>query len=211
MTTSTTADEQPTYETSEINSLPIARFDAVKGAFSLGDAGTAAACRFFHGIEWTAVIVYKQTAAADGVIMDSNGGATTVNHGTQISFVNATNAIQVLICNSTAGTAVVNVTSSASSFPKNVAHILVVRYGYGRTGNDLTIEVDGVEVGAGDSALVPTWTNDPTGGGIAIGQRVGSGTSKIGGDFAEAMLYSRRITDAEVLSITGSLDTTFGL
>lgn len=192
----------PTYETNEINGRPVVRLASTA---ALSAVGAKATWNFMHQGDFTFIAVLKATAVTTTQVIFDTAQLTNTNIGMWIIIQN----------NGQVSCSVVNTaqrviaTSVDASFTSGAFHVLVVRYDNGGTGDDLTIDVDGVSVASGETSGALSGsdsTNFPR-----LGTRSGTPTSYFAGDIAEVIAYNAALSTGEISGLVGALDSAYGL
>ena len=192
---------RPIYKTEIVNALPVLRLN------SDNMIGAKADFDFMHQGDSTLVFVVKSTVDTGTRVFFDSGGITSASIARSI-WLGSTGKINDGAFNGVGGDPVFQAASADGGFPKDEWHIVVLRYNQGKTGDDHTMDVDGVEVAssqgaqtpsASTSTLLPTFGTTPT-----------SGSGWVG-DWAEWFGFSDYKTDEEISAMVGHLNTKYGL
>lgn len=200
--TPSAGSRNPTYETNEINGLPVIRFSATSDNFQ----GVKADWNFLHQGNNTHIQLFKRTSSAAGFIFDSDNGSSA-NIGRAI-LANANNSISDSQYAGVSGQNVFSSTSVASTYPLNQWNIIVSRYEAGKSGNDHTLDINNIEVINSQGSQSPsasTSTNLPT-----FFNRQ-DGTNPVNGDLAEWIFFSVAISTEAISDLVGGASSTYGL
>lgn len=156
----------PTYETNEINGLPVYRFDGTAYA----RAAAANDWKFMHdGTDFFVLAVCLFPAAnpdAAYIILNTNGSSSTRTGYALFyedrSIIPRNNSITCLITKSSAGNNVVGIAGTDDILTTQTPHVLASDYVFQRTGDDMLISVDGSQVDSGESVNLPHSSANPT-------------------------------------------------
>lgn len=197
----------PLYKTGVANGQPCLRFDGVDDVLV---AQTAADWQFLTEPH-TVIMIAKTTdanPAAALVLFDTSN--STAGIGSLLYYDDAAlnDGIKYRLF-TTGAAAQATANSAANGFSAQAAHVVVGRYRWRITGNDLTVDVDGVNVAAGDTVADPALTSAPA---AALALGAGSNlASFFKGDIFELLFFARPLLDAEITSLLGVLRTTYGI
>ena len=190
--------KRPTYETNEINSLPIMRFG---GSDNL--RGVKAKFNFLHQGDHTLYILIRPTnITTTQVLFDSTNDGSTASIGFRV-LLSTNGKITVQCFANTAGQTVYNSVSANGAITINQPNLIVSRYTEGAAGNDHELFINGLLVASSqgtltpsglDSFALPHWFSNIAGlGGL------------LNGDVALVFAYSVAQSDLVVQKISGGI------
>ncbi len=177
-----TSGSRPTYQTNEINGLPVVRFDGVNDALTSAAPGNLAA--------QTVIAVVK--ASATGGVRTYRGGQLQVvlDEGIPTAYSNSVGLI-----------------AQASGGSVGTAAFRVLTFAWSDTANTWAWYRDGAASGSGSSSTSASATRDQ-----ALGQADATGAREyFAGDVAELIGYSRVLTAAERASVHSYLQEKYGI
>jgi hypothetical protein len=195
-----TAARYPTYETNEINGLPVIRFANTDNL-----VGTKVNFDFLHQGNSTMFWLIKPTDNASLRYLFSSSENTATNVGRTIRYVTGLDFNDTLHAGTTAQN-VFTFTTTTDAIPVNQWSLIVVRYERNKVGDDAELLINDDAPLSNQGTLAPsvlTSSVNPTFFSLA------SGGSSFIGDVATWFGYSRALTNAEINTITGGLP--FGL
>ncbi len=191
------AARRPTYETNEINGLPIIRI-----ALSKNLVGIKSDFNFLHQGNSTMFWLIKPTSNASTAFLFSSSENSTTNVGRTVRYITGlefNDGVQA----GTVSQTVFNFTTATDAIPVNEWSLVVVRYERGKSGDDAELFIDNDLILTNQGTLVPsalTSSVNPTFFTAA------SGANGFVGDVATWFGYSRALTNDEINKIVGGLD-----
>lgn len=194
----------PTYETNEVNGLPVYRFDGTAYA----RAALAGDWKFMHdGTDFFVLVVCLTPVLNPDTryMLINNNAASSASIGYALfyedrSFIPKNNSLTTQIAKGSSGNFVVGVSSADDTFPTQMPNIVTTDYVFNRTGDDMIVSVNDSLPDSGESLNLPHSSSNPSDI-ITIGARSTTFDSKAIMDMSEILIMKSPTEQEKVLAL----------